>query len=166
MLPKIVMASYSATEFYNYPHPKATEVPYKSPPKDSNPIVRGLPLVVAASLVANLSPVSTFLYNNAGFDSLRGLKKELENIECRFDPTVIPFKHGDDSVASYTDESALRDPPKAANRFYSVKDYHEAYKSGILTPTDVANALLPLIRRDVPKRNSHSTAFQIGRAHV
>jgi hypothetical protein len=158
-LPTITMADHSEPEFYNYPPPQATEIPYKAPPKDNNPIVRGLPLVIAASLVASLSPVSTFLYNNAGFDSLRKLNKELDHIECRFDPTVIPLKHGDASVPSYTEETALRPPPEAANRFYSVKDYHEAFKSAKFTPTDVANALLPLIRRDVPNRSSHSTAF-------
>ncbi|QIW98426.1 hypothetical protein AMS68_003944 [Peltaster fructicola] len=41
----------------------------------------------------------------------------------------------------------------------SVLDYHEAYKSGRLTPTDVAEALLPLIQRDVEKPNKHSVAF-------
>jgi hypothetical protein len=158
----MVMANHSDSKplFYNYPHPKATEIPYKSPPKDNNPIVRGLPLVVAASLIASLSPVSTFLYNNAGFDCLRKLNKELDSVECRFDPTVIPIARGDGAtVPRYTEEAALRDPPEAANRFYSVKDYHEAFKSGKFTPTDVVTALLPLIRRDVPNRSKHSTAF-------
>lgn len=153
------MADHTEPEFYNYPYPQATEIPYKAPPKDNNPIVRGLPLVIAASLVASLSPVSTFLYKNAGFDSLRKLKKELDHVDCRFDPTVIPLKHDDTPVSGYTAETALRPHPEGATRFYSVKDYYEAFKSGKFTPTDVANALLPLIRRDVPNRSSHSTAF-------
>ena len=43
--------------------------------------------------------------------------------------------------------------------FYSTLDYHEAYKSGALTPLAVIEALLPLIRRDVNDATKHSTAF-------
>ena len=43
--------------------------------------------------------------------------------------------------------------------FYSVLHYHEAYSSGRLTPTQVAEAILPLIRRDVENATNHSTAF-------
>src|SRR6202012_980847 len=114
--------------FFNYPDPQATEVPYKKPPKENNPVFRGIPLVVGSSIVAAVSPIATFLYNNAGFDKLRGLK-ELDDVECRYDPTVIPFKTAEDaSIPSYTEASNLRAPPDATNRFYSVKDYHEAYK--------------------------------------
>lgn len=41
----------------------------------------------------------------------------------------------------------------------SVLDFHEAYKSGAVTPTDVAKALLPLIRSDVKGASEHSVAF-------
>jgi Asp-tRNA(Asn)/Glu-tRNA(Gln) amidotransferase A subunit family amidase len=46
-----------------------------------------------------------------------------------------------------------------ARRFYSIKDFHNAYSSGALTPTDVVERLLPLIRRDVAQRSACSTAF-------
>lgn len=38
-------------------------------------------------------------------------------------------------------------------------DYYEAYKSGAVTPTDVAKVLLPLVRRDVEKASEHAVAF-------
>lgn len=45
------------------------------------------------------------------------------------------------------------------NAFPSTLDYYEAYKSGVVTPTDVAKVLLPLIRRDVEKASEHAVAF-------
>jgi Asp-tRNA(Asn)/Glu-tRNA(Gln) amidotransferase A subunit family amidase len=43
--------------------------------------------------------------------------------------------------------------------FYTIADFYNAYKGGELTPCDVVEALLPLIRRDVSSRSVHSTAF-------
>jgi hypothetical protein len=74
---------------------------------------------------------------------LRSLS-ELDDIVPRFDPTVVGIpRPGDDT----------------AGRFYTVADYHDAYKSGRLTPSHVVESLLPLIRRDVADRSPHSTAF-------
>lgn len=74
---------------------------------------------------------------------------------------MIPIpQHGDEGPANYTDVLDLRVPSKdAPGRFYTVADFHDAYKSGSLTPTDVVEALLPLIQRDVTQRSPHSTAF-------
>jgi hypothetical protein len=148
-------------KFFNYPEPRNFDYPYKAPPKENNPVIRGIPLAIGASLVSAISPVATFLFNNAGFNSLRGLK-EVDDIECRFDPTVIPFKSGEDKAENYTDASTLRKLSiewKADTKFYSIRDYHEAFKSGKTTPTAVVNTLLPLISRDVTDRSPHSTAF-------
>jgi hypothetical protein len=150
-----------APKYFNYPEPRIFDYPYKAPPKENNPVVRGLPLAVGASLVASISPVATFLYNNAGFNSLRGLK-EVDDIECRFDPTVIPFKSAEEKLGDYTHTTNSREAlseGKVDTRFYSIRDYHEAFKSGKITPTDVANTLLPLISRDVTPRSPHSTSF-------
>lgn len=43
--------------------------------------------------------------------------------------------------------------------YYSVSDYRAMYLSGQATPTDVARALLPLIRRDISPQGKHSTAW-------
>ena len=48
---------------------------------------------------------------------------------------------------------------KLAGRFNSVADYHEAYKSGEITPLQVVETLLPLIRRDVEKPSKYANAW-------
>jgi Asp-tRNA(Asn)/Glu-tRNA(Gln) amidotransferase A subunit family amidase len=50
-------------------------------------------------------------------------------------------------------------PADLAGRFYSVADYHELYKSGEVTPLQVAEALLPLIRRDVQPQSKYAVAW-------
>jgi Asp-tRNA(Asn)/Glu-tRNA(Gln) amidotransferase A subunit family amidase len=92
---------------------------------------------------------------------LRGVKA-LEGVNPRYDPTVIPKSQNEVVSTGMPDNLALaeRGPASDVNgRFWSVADYHEAYKSGKLTPLQVAEALLPLIRRDVPNKADHSTAF-------
>ncbi|KAI9787833.1 MAG: hypothetical protein M1816_007400 [Peltula sp. TS41687] len=150
---------------FNYPIPTEVEVPYKSPQPPSNPVVRGLPLHYAASLISSFSIVQDLLWRNGGFAVLRGLE-ELADVECRYDPAVVPTIGGDDDdddapSTKLTDASSLRKPgPSAGERtYYSVLDFHEAYKTGKLTPSAVVEALLPLVRRDVETPTKHSTAF-------
>jgi len=161
------MTSNSEPRFFAYPEPQATDIPWKEPPPGTNPVFRGLPLLYGAYAVESLNFVATFLYNNAGFNSLRKIKA-IEGVECRYDPTVIPIR--DETgipVPKYTDAANLRAPREGTKGyFWSVKDYHEAYKSGKLTPTDVVNSLLPLIRRDVANRSDHSTAFLTSRVDL
>lgn len=88
--------------------------------------------------------------------------EELVDVECRYDPTVIPTIDPDDVAPAFkpTDASGFRSSSLGAReRYYSVLDFHEAYKSGKLTPTAVVEALLPLVRRDVEAPTKHSTAF-------
>ncbi|KAJ4292700.1 hypothetical protein N0V90_009363 [Kalmusia sp. IMI 367209] len=144
----------------NYPEPKAYNVSYEAPPTPQNPVIKGRPLALLAALVENVSFLPTLLWRNAGFNALRS-RKELEGIEPRFDPTVIPTRQpGDEVPMGYPGVTDLRVPPQDINtRFYTVVDYHNAYKSGLITPSNVVEALLPLIQRDVAKRLPHSTAF-------
>ncbi|KAI9815808.1 MAG: hypothetical protein M1832_005222 [Thelocarpon impressellum] len=144
-------------KFYNYPEPQlAPERAYHNPPHP-NPVLRGLPLTVAATIVASSGVLQNFFWGNAGFGSLRGLK-ELDDYEPRYDPTVIPIE-----------DASAQDPPAAptavpAGRhgkgmYHSAADFHALYRSGKATPTDVAEALLPLIRRDASPPGAHSLAF-------
>lgn len=50
-------------------------------------------------------------------------------------------------------------PLNLAGRFYSAADYHALYQSGAATPLDVAEALLPLIRRDVQPQSKYAVAW-------
>ncbi|KAF2114709.1 glutamyl-tRNA amidotransferas-like protein subunit A [Lophiotrema nucula] len=147
------------TNFINYPTPKAHDVPFKTHAAPRNPVLKGLPLYYLSSVVAKVPPLQSLLWQNAGFSVLRGLK-ELENIEARLDPTVIHAPGSSDEPISYTNDLELRVPPKnAPGRFHTIVDFHDAYKSGRLTPYDVIEILLPLICRDVENRSPHATAF-------
>lgn len=102
-----------------------------------------------------------FLLNNAGFTSLRQ-RKELESIEARFDPTVTPTGRGDEARTKDSDLHALREMCQGAAQsgFHTIVDFYKEYSEGVLTPTDVVNALLPVIRRDLlSDLTPHSTAF-------
>jgi hypothetical protein len=162
--------------FFNYPNPTALEHPYRAPPPPNNPVIKGTVLHYLSNLyaqpktslinadnysVAAVPFVQYLLWSNAGFGSLRSCK-ELENVNPRLDPTVIPISQpGDDAPSSYTNITSLQRalPNDGQPRFHTIEDIHNAYKSGALTPSDVVEALLPLIRRDVAKRGPHSTAF-------
>ncbi|KAF2127982.1 glutamyl-tRNA amidotransferas-like protein subunit A [Dothidotthia symphoricarpi CBS 119687] len=146
--------------FLNYPTPTPREIPYNAPPPRNNPVVKGVALHYLANVVATVPGVAYLLWRNAGFASLRNLE-ELDGVDPRYDPTVISLpRPGDERIESYTNAVNLRVLPKdAKGRFYTVADFHDAYKSGVLTPTDVVERLLPLIRRDIAQRSPLSTAF-------
>ena len=100
--------------------------------------------------------ISKFLWSNAGFKALRNLKI-LDDFEPRHDPTVAPITShsGTEFRLSALDRLAARDVQTFPNTPHSVIDYHSAYKSGELTPTAVAKALLQVI----VSSSRHSVAF-------
>lgn len=75
-------------------------------------------------------------------------------------PNTSSSNHDEDSsyLASLLNEVWTSKKP-ASNVHLSVLDYHEAYKSGRVTPTDVAKVLLPLIDRDAEVKGKHYKAF-------
>lgn len=78
-------------------------------------------------------------------------------------PTVIPLSDSPTTTPSPPPafEPALfaPQPADAPGRFASFADYHALYKSGACTPLQVVEALLPLIRRDVPSPSVYATAW-------
>ena len=104
--------------------------------------------------------IRSFLWRNGGFSQFRG-KKELEGFEYRYDPTVVPVQNQDNTPAQdYTNLDNFRiSSSRQTGGYYSVLDFHTAYKSGKVTPTAVVEALLPIIRRDVDTATQHATAF-------
>ena len=91
------------------------------------------------------------------FDKLKEIE-ELQEYDARHDPTVTPVT--DASAEALT----VKDLPQPARRkrpldYYTCADYHELYKSGKLTPTDVAEYLIPLIQRDSKQPGKYSVAF-------
>lgn len=113
----------------------------------------------------SLEWVRTLAWRNAGFGDLRVIRRELEDHEPRYDPTVVPVVNsehagngtGTKSPAVVTTQSAKRGTQ--ASGYYSVADYHRLYLTGEITPIAVAKALLPLICRDVDSPSRYSTAW-------
>lgn len=104
---------------------------------------------------ATFSFVSSFLWGNAGFDKLRGIR-ELDVYEPRYDPTVIPVSpraEGDLDIRSLG-SSMQQSDSELVNGQYSIATCCSAYKQGTLTPTAVAKALLNLIQD-----SQHKAAF-------
>ncbi|KAF1345638.1 amidase signature enzyme [Lizonia empirigonia] len=122
----------AAARFLSYPTPTAHNVTYTAPPPAKNPVIKGTPLNYLGSLVAAVPGLPYLLWSNAGFSSLRNCK-DLDGLRVT--------------------------PLDTKNRFYTVADYHNAYRSGSHTPLGVLETLLPLIRRDATQRSRHSTAF-------
>lgn len=82
--------------------------------------------------------------------------RELDNFEARLDPTVIPVAR--EAKVKFTWGSLdkiVELSERSQSHSYSVGDYHNAYKTGKLTPIAVAKALLKLIQ----KPSVHNTAF-------
>ena len=110
-------------------------------------------LILKICSVSNLNFLSSFLWSNAGFNSLRKLSN-LREYDVRYDPAVIPIKNKstentmDVSNAPYTPS-----PPHPA-RHYSIADYHSAFEMGKLTPLAVAEAIL-----DLAASPEHKVAF-------
>jgi Asp-tRNA(Asn)/Glu-tRNA(Gln) amidotransferase A subunit family amidase len=111
--------------------------------------------------------IREMIWHNTGFDSLRAIIPYIEHYEPWFEPQVVPFPEaveGDRSDAVLADAAAEEERPTPSmaypkSKYYSAADYRHLYLSGALTPTDVAEALLPLIRRDIPNPTEHSKAW-------
>jgi hypothetical protein len=100
-------------------------------------------------------------FKNAGWPSLQQIDG-MDTTDARYEPAVIPYRPSTlkDSVSSYTDPVEVSRLPLPSKKvFHSIVDYHEAYKSGQCTPTDVIEALLPIIQRDVQKPTVYSKAW-------
>ena len=102
--------------------------------------------------------LSSYFWTNAGFGSLRKIKK-LDDFEPRYDPTVIPISNESkpelpDSSLQQLDRLAQGGGEGNVDRQYSIADYHTAYRAGKVTPSTVARALLDLI-----STSDHGVAF-------
>ena len=103
------------------------------------------------------------IWHNSGFGDLRKIRKYLDDYEPRYDPTVIPIVDASarvdtgEFIHTKSDNPSLEE--KQQKYYYSVADYHALYLSGDLTPTAVAKAILPLIRRDISPAGEHSIGW-------
>ncbi|RDW59188.1 glutamyl-tRNA(Gln) amidotransferase subunit A [Coleophoma crateriformis] len=143
--------------FLNYPEPvEGPDVPLKRDTK-SNPALTGIHLLIAVWLLEHFGWLRRLIWRNTGFNKLRLLQEYIENVEPRHNPNVVPIspKRKSEQPEPANAESA---PESFRPKYYSSADYHQMYLTGELTPTAVAKALLPLIRRDI----SPAGPFSIG----
>ncbi|CAM1501328.1 Fc.00g104900.m01.CDS01 [Cosmosporella sp. VM-42] len=142
-------------QYFDYPEPFKGPDTVLQKRHLSNPVLGGSLLVIVAFFWFGMMLV-LIVYEIFGFF--------LECYEARYDLDVIPI-----SEASDAPETRIPQPlsPKTSNRlqaplqratYYSVVGYHAMYLSGETNPTDVAQALLPLIRRDASPPTKHATA--------
>jgi hypothetical protein len=102
--------------------------------------------------------VQGILWKLNKFDKLKELPG-LDDYEARHDPTVTPLAKSSTAENIPLTELPTPRPRPNGNGYYTSADYHALYKSRQLTPTDVAEAILPLIRRDISPAGPHSVAF-------
>ncbi|GAP83637.2 putative glutamyl-tRNA amidotransferase subunit a [Rosellinia necatrix] len=132
-------------------YPRAREGPPTSADatEESNPVLRGWPLVVAANAVGQLPFLAKVIWTNAKFGTIQDLPG-LEQYDYCLRPIVTPLT----ADASETSGPKLLQPPPdpqpdpLPGRFYSAADYYTLYRSGALSPLQVAKALIPLISRE------------------
>ncbi|KAK3309516.1 amidase signature domain-containing protein [Chaetomium strumarium] len=143
-------------------HPGAKEAPASAleyhHDRDENPVLRGLPLAVASTLVERSGWVQKLIWKNAKFGQAT---PGLEGVAWRILPNVISLGDGVSPAGMLELGPELHQPQPAdlPGRFYSAADYHGLYKSGEVTPLQVAEALLPLIRRDVRPQSKYAVAW-------
>lgn len=135
----------------------------------------------AVYLMEHIRPVRELIWANAGFASLRKLRLEIEDYEPLFDPTIVPLDSkflspgtgGADGDSQANENSSGTTPltpstpsspttpskPLSLTSYYSAATYRNLYITGQLTPTDVAKAILPLIRRDIEPKGTHYLYF-------
>ncbi|PNH39493.1 hypothetical protein VD0004_g7402 [Verticillium dahliae] len=150
--------------FANYPGAKAVKLsatPADAAEEDKNPILHGLALVAAASLVNNVPTMQRFFWNNAKFGVTRDMP-ELAGYDYRLHPDVVPLPiRGEENTELDLDFGLdLKTPaPEAKGRYLSSVDYQTLYRDGTLTPLDVVSALLPLTRRNQTPENKYQNAW-------
>ncbi|CAP66880.1 uncharacterized protein PODANS_4_6290 [Podospora anserina S mat+] len=150
--------------FLNYPEPlKGPDVPYENE-RGSNPAISGVFLMIAANLMEWFRLLRELIWNNTGFGSLRKIIPYIEEYEPWFEPQIVPLPEEVDKEPLQNEPAEEDTKPDAAvfypeAKYYSVEDYRKLYLSGAITPLDVAEALLPLIRRDIQNASEHSIAF-------
>ncbi|OBS24467.1 hypothetical protein FPOA_05009 [Fusarium poae] len=151
--------------FIDYPKPHQGPETTIQKRKLDNPVLSGSILVFVAFIINLIRFIREIVWQNAGFGSLRNIRESLEVYEARYDPAVIPLPNTtpradlESQQAVTPPESVVEEEAPSEAPYYSVTDYRKLYLSGKVTPTDVAHALLPLIRRDTSPEGKHSTAW-------
>lgn len=144
-------------KFVNAPSPKESTTNRKRDPEGHNPSLSGVILAVIARLVGFSVFLQKFFWKLNKFDQIKYLP-EIEGYSARTDSTVIPVSHDSDEPLPLLELPKPR-TRKNASRYYTTADYHKAYVAGELTPIDVVEYLLPLIKRDGKNVSKYAVAY-------
>ncbi|KAK2592577.1 hypothetical protein QQS21_009722 [Conoideocrella luteorostrata] len=153
------MPPQSRQRLFLYPEPvRAPDVPSRTR-TSINPTLYGWLLLAAAFLMESVGFIRRGAWKNAGFGRIRNIWEHLLTTEPRYDPTVYPVEqHGSiDAETAEAEEETL--DLVSASQNSSAALYRSLYLSGELTPLDVVQVILPLIRRDTTPPGEHSIAF-------
>ncbi|KIJ42142.1 hypothetical protein M422DRAFT_171455 [Sphaerobolus stellatus SS14] len=149
-------SAISIREYLNYPPAVAgPNTKYDNTPQN-NPSLSGATLGVLSSVVSSLGSLQRILWSNAGFGSLSKLEKTgaLKDIVPCFDPTVIALVNTTSTlIPSAYEALTTRGVSSSGSTFYSAADYVAAYKSGAVTPTQVAERILEILATDSTKEH-------------
>ncbi|KAI1354349.1 amidase signature domain-containing protein [Xylaria sp. FL0043] len=139
----------SQQRFSGYPRAREGPRTASSFVEESNPVLRGWTLVLAANVVNKLPFLAKATWTNAKFGRVHDIRG-LEQYDYNLHPVVTPVTADGKEAPrlAVEPEHFPRQPEDLAGRFYSSADYHELYKAGKLTPLQVAQALIPLISRE------------------
>lgn len=105
------------------------------------------------------------IWKNAGFASLLNIREHIDEVEARFDPTVVPIEdlvsQPSENKMQTVGQKPLRgaQPENTTKGRYSAAHYRSLYLSGEVTPLAVARAVLPMIRRDIFPPGEHSAGW-------
>ncbi|KAK6955874.1 hypothetical protein Daesc_003519 [Daldinia eschscholtzii] len=152
----------SSQRFSGYPLAKEGPNTAYVPTQDKNPPLRGWSLVIAAKLVNYFPSVAKATWENAKFGCVKDIPG-LDKYDWRLQPIVTPLIADGvvQSKAEITPDLYERHPDDLGGRFYSAADYHELFKSGKLTPLQVAKAILPLITRGQNPPAKYESAWSV-----
>ncbi|PMB70458.1 Fatty acid amide hydrolase [Beauveria bassiana] len=142
--------------FLSYPDIEEIVSPEYKPRKDANPVLSGLPLVIASSLLTHSSFLAKIFYNNAGLQKIKDLPF-LDDVPYTFHPLVIPL--GDNAPMVELGEAQLNPPNRGDTHHYTASDYHAMYKSGQVTPLQVVTLLLSLTSKYAKEPSVYQDAW-------
>ncbi|KAM3527953.1 hypothetical protein MY4038_006116 [Beauveria bassiana] len=143
-------------DFLSYPDIEEIVSPEYKPRKDANPVLAGLPLVIASSLLTHSSFLAKIFYNNAGLQKIKDLPF-LDDVPYTFHPLVIPL--GDNAPMVELGEAQLNPPNRGDTHHYTASDYHAMYKSGQVTPLQVITLLLSLTSKYAKEPSVYQDAW-------
>lgn len=109
--------------------------------------------------------VAKAVWANAKFGDAKDIPG-LSDYDYRMSSAVTPLGHDDDSAKTTArleiePELMLRQSATLTGRFLSAADYHEMYKTGAVTPLQVAETLLPLISRGQSPPAKYESAWSV-----